>query len=96
METIRARIESILREAFDPERLEIEDDTHRHAGHRGAASGGGHYRVVVVAEAFRGLTRLEQHRRVYDALGELIGRDVHALGLRTAAPDRRGGGEMGA
>ena len=94
MDTIRARIESILREAFDPERLEIEDESHRHVGHRGATSGGGHFRVVVVAEAFRDLSRLEQHRLVYDALGDLIGRDVHALGLRTAAPDRSGGEEV--
>lgn len=93
MDTIRTRIESILRETFDPERLEIEDDSHRHVGHRGATSGGGHYRVVVVAEVFRGLSRVEQHRLVYDALGELIGGDVHALGLRTAAPDRSGGEE---
>jgi BolA protein len=80
------RIEAILRGAFSPERLEIEDESARHAGHAGAASGGGHYRVVIVAAAFRGRSLLERHRLVYAALGELLGGDVHALSIRALAP----------
>jgi len=83
METTRARIERILRESLQPLHLEIEDDSARHAGHAGAASGGGHYRVLVVSARFDGLATIDQHRLVNEALGEMIGREVHALGIRT-------------
>ncbi|UCF68495.1 MAG: BolA family transcriptional regulator [Acidobacteriota bacterium] len=78
-----ARIESILRAKFDPVHFAIVDETARHAGHLGAASGGGHYHVVIVSDAFEGRSRLEQHRMVHRALGEMMGRQIHALGLRT-------------
>ena len=77
-------IERILREAFDPEHLEIRDDSALHAGHPGAASGGGHYHVVIVSKRFEGLTLLEQHRLVNDAVRDLFGERIHALGLKTA------------
>jgi len=82
----RDRIEAILTERFIPVHLEIVDDSARHAGHAGAASGGGHFQVTIVAAAFEGLSILDQHRAVNAALGELIGREIHALGLKTAAP----------
>jgi BolA protein len=82
-----ARIERILRERFHPLQLEVRDDSARHAGHAGAAAGGGHYQVRLVAEEFRGLTRLEQHRLVHAALADLIGGEIHALGLQTRSPD---------
>ena len=82
----RDRIEAILRERFAPERLEIRDDSARHAGHAGARSGGGHFDVLIVAAAFAGKTLLDRHRMVNDALGDLIGGEIHALGLRTLAP----------
>jgi len=65
VERIRARLE----QALSPERLEIRDDSAAHVGHAGAR-GGGHYSVLVVAEAFRGLSLRERHRAVYAALGE--------------------------
>jgi len=82
----RERIETILRARFSPERLEIHDDSARHAGHAGARSGGGHFEVVIVAAAFAGKPLLDRHRMVNDALGGMIGREIHALGLRTLAP----------
>jgi BolA protein len=80
--TTAERLERILRETFRPAHLEVRDDSARHAGHAGAA-GGGHYAVTIVSAAFDGRTLLEQHRMVNEALGGLIGREVHALALRT-------------
>lgn len=80
------RIERILRERFHPLHLEVRDDSAKHAGHPGAASGGGHYHVLIIAEGFQGQSRLEQHRMVHAALSELLGREIHALGLKTLAP----------
>jgi len=82
----RGRIEAILRRRFAPLRLEIGDDSARHSGHAGAAAGGGHFQVTIVSAAFEGKPLLDRHRMVNDALGEMIGREIHALGLRTLAP----------
>ena len=81
-----ARIEAILRERFRPQELELRDDSARHVGHPGATSGGGHYHARIVSAEFEGKTRLEQHRLVNEALGELFGREIHALALTTRAP----------
>lgn len=86
MKTIE-RIEAALRAAFEPQHLEIVDDSARHAGHAGARSGGGHFIVTIVAERFRGLGRLERHRAVYDALGDAMQSEIHALALKALAPD---------
>jgi len=80
------RIEQRLRQRLDPLHVGIRDDSARHAGHPGASSGGGHYVVTVVSAAFEGLTLLEQHRLVNEALVDLIGDEIHALGLRTMTP----------
>jgi BolA protein len=79
------RIESILRERFEPAHFELHDESARHAGHPGATSGGGHFQVVIVSAAFEGKSRLEQHRLVNDALRDLFGPVIHALGLKTCA-----------
>ncbi|MGH8567140.1 MAG: BolA family protein [Gammaproteobacteria bacterium] len=81
-----ARIRVRLTEALAPSALEIIDDSHLHAGHAGAA-GGGHYRVRMVSERFAGLGPIERHRAVYQALGDLMGGEVHALSLRALAPE---------
>jgi BolA protein len=72
--------------AFEPLELEIVDESHLHAGHAGAASGRGHFRVRLVSKAFAGLKPLARHRAVYDALGELLETDIHALTLETLSP----------
>ena len=80
-------IASVLQEKFHPQHLVVEDESALHAGHAGAASGGGHFRVVIVADAFRGLDRVSRHRAVYAALGDAMRREIHALTLETLAPD---------
>lgn len=86
MSDVRARIEAILRGRFRPARLEIRDDSAAHAGHAGAASGGGHYDVLIVSAEFEGKSLLDRHRLVNEALRDLIGREIHALALKTRAP----------
>lgn len=81
-----AAIDQRLRETFAPEALEIEDDSAAHAGHVGARSGKGHFNVLIVAEAFAGKPLLERHRMVYEALGELMHTDIHALSVKALAP----------
>lgn len=81
-----AAIEAALRAALDPIRLELRDESHRHAGHAGARDGRGHFDVLIVSEAFRGLAPLARHRRVYAALGGLMTTDIHALAIRAYAP----------
>jgi BolA protein len=80
-------IETTLRAALQPTHLAVEDESALHAGHAGAASGGGHFRVVIVAEAFSGLDRIARQRAVYAALGEAMRSTIHALALRTLTPD---------
>ena len=75
---IRAAIEA----ALAPASLVIEDESHRHAGHAGAADGRGHFRVEVVSDAFAGLGPIARHRAVYAALGELMVTDIHALSIK--------------
>ena len=81
-ERIRARLQ-----VLEPTDLAIDDDSARHAGHEGAKSGGGHYRVRIVSQRFAGLPRLARHRLVYDALGPLGAQGVHALAIVAQAPD---------
>jgi len=80
-------IESTLRAAFAPQHLVIEDESAKHAGHAGAASGGGHFRVLIVSAAFHGQTSVERHSAVYAALGDKMKSDIHALALRTLTPE---------
>lgn len=84
----KARIEEILRREFAPTHLEIIDDSDRHKGHAGPQEfGGGHFSIVMVSEAFRGKSLVDQHRAVNTALRDLFGRDIHALALKTFDPD---------
>lgn len=80
-------IETTLRRAFTPIHFEIRDDSAKHARHPGAAGGGGHFDVLIVAEAFRGMNRLARQRAVYAALGTAMTQEIHALSMRTLTPD---------
>jgi len=73
---------------LSPASLEIEDESHLHAGHAGAAGGAGHYRVHIVADCFAGLTRVARHRLVYHHLHDLIPQPIHALAIDARAPIR--------
>ena len=81
-----ATIEAMLREALAPSHLVVRDDSALHAGHAGAASGGGHYDVTIVSERFAGLTRIARHRLVYDALRGLFPAQIHALAVNAQTP----------
>ncbi|MGB1109024.1 MAG: BolA family protein [Gammaproteobacteria bacterium] len=80
-------IKACLNEALSPEHLEIIDESHKHAGHAGAASGGGHFDALIVAEAFSGKRLLERHRMVYAALGDMMNREIHAFSMQCKSPD---------
>ena len=67
--------------------LELADDSAEHAGHAGAAAGGGHFSLLIVSEQFSGLTRLARHRAVLDRVSDLIPHPVHALAIRAYTPD---------
>ena len=82
VENIRRTLEAVLA----PTRLDIEDDSHRHAGHVGA-KGGGHYRVYVVSAKFSGRTLIARHRMVYEALADQMKGDIHALSIVAKAPE---------
>lgn len=70
-----------------PQSLELEDESHLHAGHAGARSGGGHYRLHIVATAFAGKNTVARHRMIYDAAGDLMRGAVHALSIRALTPE---------
>jgi len=83
--TVADRIERSLA-PLAPESLEIVDESAAHAGHEGAKSGGGHYRLVIVALAFEGKPPQVRHRMVYEALGPMMKHDIHALAIKAYAP----------
>jgi BolA protein len=82
VDTIRSRLVA----ALAPDALDIEDESHRHAGHAGARDGRGHFRVRIVSAAFAGMAPLARHRAVYAALGAMMQTDIHALSIRAEAP----------
>ncbi len=84
-EPVMAAMRQALERAFAPATLEIVDDGARHAGH--ANAGRGHYRLLLVSDAFRGRAALERHRMVYAALGSLLTTSVHALNITARTPD---------
>ena len=85
--TLAQEIETLLREAFAPTRLEVINDSARHHGHAGDdGSGESHFTVVIEAPAFAGKSRLERQRMVNRALGDIPGERVHALSIQASAP----------
>ena len=80
------RITAALKARFDDARIEIEDESHLHAGHAGAATGRGHFRLRIVSAAFAGLAPIARHRAVYAALGELRQPDLQALSIAARTP----------
>lgn len=73
-------------QTLEPTRLEVEDHSHRHAGHAGAADGRGHFLVLVVSKRFANLNQVQRHRLVYEAVGDLMATDIHALSIHALAP----------
>ncbi|MGH8810184.1 MAG: BolA family protein [Noviherbaspirillum sp.] len=80
------KIRSRLIATFDPLECQLVDESHLHAGHAGAASGGGHYKLRLVSARFTGLNRIARHRLVYDCLHDMMHSDIHALNIIAFAP----------
>ena len=85
-----ALFEQDLHKAFVIDHLQIEDESHLHAGHAGAASGGGHFKLTIVAPEFKGLSLVARHRAVYAALNRHIPIEIHALTINAIAPGEAG------
>ena len=73
--------------ALEPESIVLDDESAQHKGHAGAASGGGHFRLTLVSPRFRNLSTLARHRLVYEAMGELMQREIHALSITALTPE---------
>lgn len=80
------RLRRCLEDRFAPTLLIIEDESRQHAGHAGAAGGHSHFRVTIMAEAFRGVSPVARHRLVYAAVGDLLKTDIHALAIEASPP----------
>jgi BolA protein len=72
---------------LEPETYTLEDESAQHKGHAGAASGGGHFQLILVSPKFRNLSTLARHRLVYEAMGELMHREIHALSVTALTPE---------
>ena len=81
-----AEMEARLRAGLQPTQLQLQDDSHQHAGHAGAKEGG-HYSLHIVSERFAGLGRVARHRLVYHCMAELMQQGIHALAIDARAPD---------
>ncbi len=91
MTTGIAVIEDRLRGHLAPTELALVDESALHAGHAGAAGGGGHYRLRIVSSRFAGLARIARHRLVYDSLSDLMRSAIHALSIEALTPDEASG-----
>lgn len=81
------QIRERLSQALNPTRLAVQDDSAAHAGHAGAVqSGGGHFSVEIVSEAFEGKSMVQRHQLVYKSLGTLMQTDIHALVIKALTP----------
>jgi len=85
-------VEKAMRErlgALHPVALDLRDESAQHAGHAGSRpSGGSHWQLTIVSEAFRGKSAVARHRMVYEALGDLMQTDIHALRIEASAPEQ--------
>lgn len=84
--TIRERLA-----ALEPARVDLADESALHAGHEGAKSGGGHFRLTIVSRHFQNQNTVARHRMVYAALGPMMKREIHALAIKALTPDEASG-----
>ena len=80
-------IRSRLEDALQAETVQVEDEGHKHVGHAGAKDGRGHFHVLVISAKFQGKTPIQRHRLVYQAMGEMMQTDIHALAIDAYTPD---------
>mgnify|MGYP001812291020 CR=1 FL=1 len=84
---MREALEARLREKLATSHLEVIDESHLHAGHPGAKGGGGHFRAVIVSSRFEGLNRVKAQQVVFEAVGDWMGKEIHALSMKTYTPE---------
>ena len=88
---MRQTITEKLHEAFTPESLDVQDESHLHEGHAGHRTGGEtHFRIYIVSQAFKGKSRIERHRLINAALADELAASVHALAIHAQAPGEGG------
>lgn len=81
-------IKKRLKEALEPKKLTVIDDSHAHSGHASAKeSGGGHFSIEVISDQFQDKSAIERHRMIYVALGDAMGTDIHALSISAKTPE---------
>jgi BolA protein len=80
------RMSALLQAALSPVEMKLDDDSAAHAGHAGAASGGGHYNLRIVSAQFEGLKLVTRHRLVYDSVHDMMHKEIHALAITALAP----------
>lgn len=76
------KMHQLISDALQPEQLEIIDDSHKHIGHEGAKGGLGHFTVLIKSDALEGKRMLQQHRMIYNTLGDMMQTDIHALAIK--------------
>jgi BolA protein len=81
-EAIRERLA-----ALEPQSMDLLDESAKHAGHAGAKAGGSHFRLTIVSPRFSGKDQIARHRMIYEVLGPLMQREIHALAIRALTPD---------
>jgi BolA protein len=86
------QIRQKLKDAIQPDLIEIIDQSADHAGHAGAQKGGGHFYVTIVANAFEGKSLVQRHQLVYQALDEMMKSEIHALGINALTPSENSTG----
>lgn len=82
---IQDQIKARLSETLSPTHIELIDESHRHIGHPGALSGGGHFKLIIASPLFTQQTQIAIHRMIYAALGSWVGREIHALTIEIKA-----------
>ncbi len=88
MPTRVEKIQQLLMDGLNPSKLELHDDSQSHAGHAGVReSGGGHFYATIVSNAFEGKNLVRRHQLVYEALGEMMQTDIHALSIKAYTPN---------
>nr|WP_286206761.1 BolA family protein [Thauera linaloolentis] len=76
-----------MSQAFSPDEIEVRDDSALHTGHAGARDGGGHYALRIVAGAFAGHGTVARHRMIYQALGDMMRKEIHALAIKATTAE---------
>ncbi len=82
-------IEAALRDALEPVAILVKDQSHLHAAHAGAEDGRGHFEVTIISARFTGQSRVQRHRTVFDAVGDMMKSDIHALSINAFTPEER-------